>query len=63
MSCWYVLGAGGGLVMLISAPIVVYGQWWHDVGSGENEISKGHAVESDRRWNNGSIAMGVLGKM
>jgi len=63
VSCWYVLGAGGGPVMLISAPIVVYGQWWHDVGSGENEISKGRAVESDWRWNNGSIAMGVLGKM
>jgi hypothetical protein len=48
--------------MLMSAPIVVYGQWWNDVGSGENEISKGHAVESNRRWNNGSTAMGVLGK-
>jgi hypothetical protein len=47
--------------MLMSAPIVVYGQWWNDVGSGENEISKGRAVESDRRWNSGSIAMGVLG--
>jgi len=46
----------------MSAPIVVYGQWWHDVGSGENEISKGHAAESDWRWNNDSIAMGVLGK-
>ena len=30
--------------MLMSAPIVVYGQWWNDVGSGENEISKGRAV-------------------
>jgi hypothetical protein len=48
--------------MLMSAPIVVYGQWWYDVGSGENEISKGCAVESDRRWDNGSTAMGVLGK-
>ncbi len=48
--------------MLMSAPIVVYGQWWNDVGSGENEISKGRAVESDRRWNSCSIAMGVLGK-
>jgi hypothetical protein len=48
--------------MLMSAPIVVYGQWWKDVGSGENEISKGRAVESDRRWNSGSTAMGVLGK-
>ena len=50
--------------MLMSAPIVVYGQWWHDhdVGLGENEISKGRAVESDRRWNSGSTAMGLLGK-
>ena len=48
--------------MLMSAPIVVYGQWWHDVGLGENEISKGRAVESDRRWSNGLTAMGVLGK-
>lgn len=48
--------------MLMSAPIVVYGQWWNGVGSGENEISKGRAVESERRWNNGSTAMGVLGK-
>ena len=48
--------------MLMSAPIVVYGQWWNDVGSGENEISKGCAAESDQRWNNGSTAMGVLGK-
>jgi hypothetical protein len=47
---------GGGPVMLMSAPIVVYGQWWNDVGSG------GRAVESDRRWNNGSTAMDVLGK-
>jgi hypothetical protein len=52
---------GGGPVMLMSAPIVVYGQWWNGVGSGENEISKGRAVESERRWNNGSTA-GVLGK-
>ena len=37
--------------------------WWcYNVGWGENEISNGHAVESDRRWNNGSTAMGVLGK-
>ena len=48
--------------MLMSAPIVVYGQWWNDVGSGQKEISKGRAVESDRRWNNGSTAMGVLGQ-
>ena len=48
--------------MLMSAPIVVYGQWWNDVGSGENEISKGRAVESDWKRNNGSTAMGVLGK-
>ena len=48
--------------MLMPAPIVVYGQWWNDVGSGQKEISKGRAVESDRRWNNGSTAMGVLGK-
>jgi hypothetical protein len=48
--------------MLMSAPIVVYGQWWHDVGLGENEISKGHAVKFDRRWSNGLTAMGVLGK-
>jgi hypothetical protein len=49
--------------MLMSAPIVVYGQWWYDVGSGEKEILNGRAVESDRRWNIGSTAMGVLGKM
>ncbi len=48
--------------MLMSAPIVVYGQYWHDVGSGENEMSKGRAVKSERRWNNCSTAMGVLGK-
>ena len=49
--------------MLMSAPaIVVYGQWWNYVGSGENEISKGRAVESDRRWNSCSIAIGVLEK-
>ena len=48
--------------MLMFAPIVVYGQWWNDVGLGENEISKGCAAESDQRWNNGSTAMGVLGK-
>ena len=56
------LGCRRGPVMLMSAPIVVYGQWWHDVGLGENEISKGRAVESDRRWSNGLTAMGVLGK-
>ena len=48
--------------MLMSAPIVVYGQWWNDVWSGENEISKGRAVESDQRWNNGLTDMGMLGK-
>ena len=48
--------------MLMSAPIVVYGQWWNGVGSGENEMSKGRAVESEQRWSNGSTAMGVLGK-
>ena len=32
------------------------------MGSGENEMSNGHAVESERRWNNGLTAMGVLGK-
>ena len=47
--------------MLISVPMVVYGQWWHAVGSGEKEMSNGRAVESERRWNNGSTAMGVLG--
>jgi hypothetical protein len=56
-----VLGVGGAPVMLMSAPMVVYGQWWHDVGSGENEMLKGHAVESERRWSNGSTAIGVLG--
>jgi hypothetical protein len=47
--------------MLMSAPMVVYGQWWHAVGSGEIEMSNGHTVESERRWNNGSTAIGVLG--
>ena len=32
------------------------------MGSGENEMSKGRAVESERRWNNCLTAMGVLGK-
>ena len=43
--------------MLMSAPMVVYGQW-----SGENEMSNSCDVESERRWNNGSTAMGVLGE-
>ncbi len=60
-SGWYVLGVGGGPVMLMSAPMVVYGQWWHAVGLGENEMSNGRAVESERRWNNASTAIGVLG--
>jgi hypothetical protein len=47
--------------MLMSAPMVVYGQWWHAVGPGENEMLNGHAVESELRWNNGLTAMGVLG--
>jgi len=38
-----------------------HGQWWHAVGLGENEMSNGCAVKSERRWNNGSTAMGVLG--
>ncbi len=61
-SGWYVLGVGGSLMMLMSAPIAVYGQWWHVVGLGDNEILKGRAVESERRWNNGLTVMGVLGK-
>ena len=61
-SGWYVLGVGRSLVMLMSAPIVVYGQWWHAVGLGGNETSKGCAVESERRWNNSLTVMGVLGK-
>jgi hypothetical protein len=50
--------------MLMSAPIatVVYGQYWHAVGSVETEMSKGHAVNSEQRLNNCSTAMGVLGK-
>ena len=31
------------------------------MGLGENEMSNDRAVESERRWNNGSTAMGVLG--
>ncbi len=46
--------------MLMSTPMVVYGQLWQDVGSGENNMLKGCAVELERRWNNGSIAMGVV---
>ena len=30
-------------------------------GVGENEMSNGCVVESERRWNNSSTAMGVLG--
>ena len=41
--------------MLMSAPIVVYGQSWQAVGLGENEML-------NWRWNNCSTAMGVLGK-
>jgi hypothetical protein len=44
----------------MSAPMVVYGQWWHAVGLGENEMSNDRAVESERRWNNGSTAMGLV---
>ena len=47
--------------MLMSAPMVVNGQWRHAVGSGEIEMSNVCAVESERRWNNGLAAMGVLG--
>ena len=50
------LGVGGGPVMLMSAPMVVDGQWWHGVGLGENEMSNDRAVESERRWNNGLTA-------
>jgi len=42
-------GGGGEPVMLISAPIVVYGHTCEDVGSGEKEISNGRAVGSERR--------------
>ena len=45
----------------MSAPMVVYGQWWHAVGSGENEMSIGCAVKSEQMWNNVSPAMGVRG--
>ena len=32
------------------------------MGLGENEMLNGRAVETERRWNNGSTgAMGVLG--
>ncbi len=31
------------------------------MGSGEDEMLNGRAVESERRWNNGLTAMGVLG--
>ena len=31
------------------------------MGSGENEMSNGCAVESERMWNNGLTATGVLG--
>ena len=33
------------------------------MGSGENEMSKCLAVESDRRWSVCLMAMGVFGKM
>ncbi len=32
------------------------------MGSGENEMSNGRAVESERRWSVCLIVMGVLGK-
>ena len=48
-----VLGGGGGPVMLMYVPMVVYGQTkCKKVGSdatGEKEMSKGHVVGSDRR--------------
>ena len=49
------LGGRRGPV-LMSAPMVVYRQWWHAVGSGKNEILNGRAVESEPRWNNSSTA-------
>ena len=47
--------------MSVPIPIVVYGQWWQAVGSGENEMTNWCAAESERRWNNCSTVMGVLG--
>ena len=49
--------------MLMSALMVVYGQMCEEVGSGENEMSNGCAVGSERRWNCGSMVSGsgVLG--
>ena len=47
--------------MLLSAPMVVFEQWWHAVGSGKYEMLNGRAVESERRWTNGLTAMGVFG--
>jgi hypothetical protein len=40
-------GAGGGPVMLMSAPIVVNGQRCELVGSGWKEMLKGSAVGPD----------------
>ena len=54
-------GDGGPAVMLMSAPMVVYGQKCEEVGSGEKEMSKGRAVGSDHRWNWGSMDSCVLG--
>ena len=42
-------GGCGEPVMFMSAPMVEYGQTCDDVGSGENEMSNGRAVGSERR--------------
>ncbi len=52
---------GEGLVMLMSAWMVVDGQLWQDVGSGENKMSNGCAVELEWRWSNGLTVMDVIG--
>ena len=57
------LGGDGVPVMLMSAPMVVYGQTCDDVGSGEKQMSNGRAVGSERRWRRGSMVSGVFGCM
>ena len=60
-SVMMVLGGEAGPVMLMSAPMVVKGQTWEDVGSGEKKMSKGRAVGSERRCNCDSMPSGVFG--
>jgi len=56
-------GGRGEPVMLMSAPMVEYGQTCDEVGSGEKEMSNGRAVGSERRLKIGSVVRGVFGCM